>query len=64
MQFPITPGATYPEALGETPPGVIGNCICPGIAFGGNNEYIGLVFLSVARAGPALVRLPSSLVSS
>ena len=40
MQFPITPGATYPETLGETPPGVIGNCICPGIAFGGDHEYV------------------------
>ena len=42
MQFPITPGATYPEALGETPPGVIRNCVCPGIAFGGNNVYAAL----------------------
>ena len=38
MQFPIAPGPTYPEAPSETPPGIIGHCICPGIAFGGRCE--------------------------
>ena len=38
MQFPKTLGPTYPETPSETPPGVIGNCICQGIAFGGESE--------------------------
>ena len=32
MQFPITPGRTYPETPGETPELL-------GIAFGGESEY-------------------------
>ena len=62
MQFPITPGPTYPETLSETPPGIIGNCICQGIAFGGESEY--RVYNSTYFRAQAKVRLGRLLALS
>ena len=38
--IPDISGAGSPKCAGGVGPGIIGNCICPGIAFGGEREYL------------------------